>query len=312
MNTPLDIVVIALGVQGLRMLDRIAEHGGLRVAAAWDPDAARIAAARERHPSLAIAASSGELLETAGVRGAYIASPPASHMEHARRAFDAGLAVFCEKPLAVDFEEARRVIERIEREGLKAAVNFSLASSPGLAAIETAVREKRLGEIRRVEIQCAFKEWPRPWQSAAGAWLAQRGEGGFTREVLSHFVFVLQRVFGKATVVHARTTYPADGVGAETALEAQLRVQGIPVDVEGRVGGEAADANRFALIGDQGTLELANWLSLPQAPARAPYLRQLDQLAAFIGGRSHALPGFAEALAVQETIEAMLGGANAA
>jgi len=35
---------------------------------------------------------------------------------------------------------------------------------------------------------------------------------------------------------------------------------------------------------------------------------QLDQWVALIEGRAHSLPGFAEALAVQETIETLLAG----
>jgi hypothetical protein len=37
-------------------------------------------------------------------------------------------------------------------------------------------------------------------------------------------------------------------------------------------------------------------------------VRQLDQLVAMVEGQSHKLPSFAEALAVQRTIEALLQG----
>jgi hypothetical protein len=72
------------------------------------------------------------------------------------------------------------------------------------------------------------------------------------------------------------------------------------------VGGDAADFNRFAIVRERGTVEFREWLSTPARGARPPYLLQLDQLAAFIEGKAHTLPGFQEALAVQETIEGML------
>lgn len=302
--------IIGLGVQGRRMLARLAEHDRLRAVAGWDPQPASL---RGTGSDLPLARSPDELLLTAGVQCVYIASPPASHLEHAHRAFDAGLPVFCEKPLAVDFAEARLAISRIEREKLHAAVNFSLAASPGLAAVEAAAAGKELGALREVRIGCAFREWPRPWQAAAGRWLAGRDEGGFTREVLSHFVFVLQRVLGKAEVVASSVTYPDDGVGSERKLSARLLARGVPVSIEGEIGGEAADDNRFELVFEGGTAEFREWLSSrrgapPLAPpgGRPPYLGQLDQLADFVEGRPHALPGFAEALAVQQTIEALL------
>ena len=109
--------------------------------------------------------------------------------------------------------------------------------------------------------------------------------------------------------------HPQDGNASEDGLSAQLRAGGVAVKVEGNVGGEAADFNRFALVGDQRTIEFTEWLAKRDgqplaASGRPGYLRHLDQLAAFIEGRPHVLPGFAEALAVQETIEAMLRGTS--
>jgi predicted dehydrogenase len=299
------------------MLARLAEHEGVRAVGAWDPSPASIAAIGAS--GLRIAASAEELIGMAGIDCVYVASPPDSHLEHANRAFDAGLPVFCEKPLAVDFEAARRTIARIEKEGLRGAVNFSLASSAGLAAVQAAIAQDGIGRLQGIEIEVAFARWPRPWQSGAGRWLAERREGGFTREVLSHFIFVLQRVLGQAAVEKSAVAYPKDGAGSETGLSAELRAGGVAVRVSGSVGGGADDFNRFALVGERGTIEFREWLASRRGPgstafessqpgARPGYLRQLDQLAAFVEGKPHVLPGFAEALAVQETIEAMLSG----
>lgn len=308
----LGLGILGLGVQGRRMLARLAEHDRLQAVAAWDPEPARCKAA-----GIAVAQSPEDLMRTRGVDCVYIASPPAVHMAQANLAFDAGKPVLCEKPLSVDFEEARQTIARIERERQRAAVNFSLAASTGMAAVQSALEQDELGKLRAVEIEVWFKQWPRPWQAEAGAWLSERTEGGFTREVLSHFVFALQRALGKAVVEKAVAAYPQDGVGAETGLSAELRVGSIPVKVSGHVGSDEADYNRFALVGERATIEFFEWLAARRssqsaeleraAPdARPGYLRQLDHLAAFIEGRAHLLPDFAEALAVQETIEAML------
>ena len=181
-----------------------------------------------------------------------------------------------------------------------------------------------LGALQQVEIDVAFAAWPRPWQAAAGAWLSQRAEGGFTREVLSHFVFVLQRVLGPATVQASQVEHPADARGAETSLLATLSAGGVPVRVHGRIDAAlpVAERNRMRWQGRRGAIELRDWFGLFQQDADAAWTAvgdaaqmraegqaaQLDQWLAMLEGRAHGLPGYAEALAVQQTIEALLAG----
>ena len=133
-------------------------------------------------------------------------------------AFDAGLAVLCEKPLTVDFEAARRSIERIEREGRRAAVNFSLASSPGLQALQQAFGARGAGHWAR----CS--RWRSNWPSPPGRGPGRRRpapgcrsapKAASAREVLSHFIFVLQRVLG-----------PASGAGSSVSLSGRRRGRG--------------------------------------------------------------------------------------
>jgi len=308
------------------MLARMTEHPRVRAIVAWDPNPLVVTEVQQRYPGLRIAATAADVIAAPGLAGLYIASPPANHLAYANQGFDAGLAVFCEKPLTVDFAAGRKAVARIEAERRRAAVNFSLASSPGLSAMQAAVSDGAIGEPQRVEIELAFDQWPRSWQSAAGRWLAERAEGGFSREVLSHFVFVLQRALGRATVEESRPDYPADGVSAERALTARLKAGGVPVTVVAQVSGSYPDFNRMTLVGSAGALELHDWFGLrrrrghgdgdgdwvaegtPQSNRQVGQAAQLEQLAAMIDGREHTLPSFAEALAVQETIEAILVG----
>ena len=326
MIEPINVGIIGLGVMGQRMLARLNDHSQLRATHVWDADPQTVARTMATYPHLIPAANAEALIATSGLASLYIATPPAPHMALSNLAFDAKLAVFCEKPLTVDVNSARQTIERIEREGHRAAVNFSLASSPGLAALHGAWQARPagfLGEPQAVSIEVAFASWPRPWQAAAGAWLSERTEGGFTREVFSHFVFVLQRVLGRAVVRSSSPVYPSDGHGAETALSAVLEASGIPITVQARVGGEVDDFNRLTLRGDAGEIELREWFGVYRRREGATWttldnptelrargqVDQLTQWVALVEGRPHSLPDFAEALAVQVTIEALLAGA---
>lgn len=324
MSEPLNIGVIGLGVMGQRMLARLGLHRRLRATAVWDANPAAVLQTVKTWPHLKVAADAAELIATPGLHGLYIATPPGPHMALSELAFDAGLAVFCEKPLTVDFAAADRAITRIGAQRHRAAVNFALASSAGLALLQTsfgAASHLPLGALREVELELGFAAWPRPWQAGAGAWLAERAEGGFTREVLSHFIFVLQRVLGPAVVAASEVQYPNDGRGAETALRAELRAAGVPIRISACVGADLpADLNRMVWRSGDAEIELTEWfghieqrrgeqrrpLGDPAALRQSGQADQLDQWAALIDGRSHALPGYAEALAVQQTIEALL------
>lgn len=321
----LNIAVVGLGVMGLRMLERVRVHPRLQVVMVWDTNPDLRARVLQMHPELATADDVEQVIGSPGLHGLYIATPPAAHMRLSAAAFDAGLSVFCEKPLTVHFAAANTLIRRVADENHRAAVNFSLAASKGLACLQQHFGKggaRPLGDLRQVRIELAFAVWPRPWQMAAGPWLSERSEGGFAREVLSHFIFVLQRVLGPAAVWNGHVHYPADGHGAETALQAELRIDEVVVQVSGKVDPAVAvpDRNRMVWVADGGRITLRDWFGVTSRPGGGPeqwlvetdaaravgQVDQLNQWAAMMDGLPHLLPAFDEALAVQRTIEAIL------
>jgi predicted dehydrogenase len=315
------IGVIGLGVMGERMLRNMAEHPAFAVAAAWDPDPSTAEKLKQVQPDARFADSAEALAADPEITCIYIASPPASHLAYANLAFDRGKAVFCEKPLATDIEEARRTAARAERERRSAAINFPFASAPAVRAIAAGLKTGELGPVERVDIEVAFAHWPRAWQETA-RWLGSRKEGGFVREVVSHFLFLTARLFGPLIIRENHIDYPAGGVAAETAVTAQLVAGKVPVTLKGRVGGDIPDHNRWVLAGRQGAFELHDWYSLKRringswldvdfgegSVRKIAYRAQLDSLDAMLSGRPHSLPGFREGLAVQECVEALLRG----
>lgn len=320
-----NIGVIGLGVMGQRMLQRIEAQPRLNTALVWDADPTAVARTLALYPGLKAATGANQLIASPGLHSLYIATPPAAHMALSNAGFDAGLAVLCEKPLTVDFDAARSTIRRIGVQQQRAAVNYVLATSAGLDVLQDtfgAASARPLGALREVELRLEFAAWPRPWQVPAGAWLSQREEGGFAREVLSHFMFVLQRVLGPARVQSSSVAYPHDGRSAETALQAELLAGAVPVRVSGRVDSAVAvaDRNRMRWSGQDGAIILSDWYGLARqregaqveslgaadALRAAGQVAQMAQWIDLIEGRDHRLAGFDEALAVQETIEAIL------
>ncbi len=313
------MAVIGLGVVGRRMLEQAQVSRGVRIVSAWDLSAGVRQAAVADFPGLPMAQSAADAIERLDVDVVYVAVPPLAHATYVRAAVAAGKAVFCEKPLGVDLADSRALVEEVARSGVAQAVNFVFASSAAVDALARAVRDPAFG-LRAVEIRTHFQVWPRAWQAGA-AWLQRSDQGGFTREVLSHFIYLLHRVLGPMKHHGACASGPSPEL-AETALVASLSSAGVPVSIVGAVGGQPPDLIEARFIGATQTLRLSDWYRLeafgPQCPAgevvpglpddprQATYQRQLDQLNAMLNGEPHSLPSFADALAVQTHIETLL------
>lgn len=318
--------LIGLGVMGLRMVERINAHPGFSVAAGCDPSPAAREAARAASPSISLTADLREAVERDDVHVVYVATPPALHPEAVHLALDRGKALFCEKPLTADLEAGRRIAERVAAEGARAAVNFSLAASPAFRALQDEVAHGAVGRPQRIALSCAFREWPRPWQRAAAPWLSLRADGGFVREVVSHFLFAALRVGGPLAVRSARAAFPADGRSCETDAEAELTAGGLPFRISGGVGRtDADDSNLFVVEGDAGAVRIRDWAQCDRRADDGAWetlslgtveevrwrgaLAQLDELHAMMDGRPHRLATVAEAWEVQRAAEAILAGA---
>lgn len=318
---PVGVGVIGLGVIGRRMLEQASLQPQLRIVGAWDRDpAARERCARD-FPAVTIAPGPQALLDAPGVDIAYVGTPPGSHREYALMAADRGLRLFCEKPLTARLEEARLLVDELAARGTPNAVNFVFAAAPAASWLVQRLRDGAIGEPTGADIRLFFGRWPRDWQAGA-TWLRERAEGGFVREVLSHFVYLLLRAFGDCRLLGASVAWPAQATLCERAASVLLRCGDVPVTVTAAAGGTGPDEVLFTLRGSRGALRLADWYRasesdgtqwrdapvVPGDARQAAYQAQLIELLRFARGEPHGLPDAAEALRVQTIIEAILAG----
>jgi predicted dehydrogenase len=120
-------------------------------AAFADADAALAAGIARQHG--ARAGTDLRALLDADLDGVVIATPSGLHEAQARAALGAGLAVFCQKPLATDGAGAARVIEAAAAADRLLGVDFSYREVEGMRALRERVRTGELGEIFSVELR---------------------------------------------------------------------------------------------------------------------------------------------------------------
>ncbi len=313
---------IGYGIMGERLLRAALNHDPavLTVAGLWDPSAAamqRLAGDLPQVPRLESAAAA-----IAACDCLYIASPPASHLGYARAAFAQAKAVFCEKPLAVDVADAEAFVAEAAKRNGRGGINFPFASSFAVDQLRQWMQQGVTGPVERIEIEIGFAAWPRPWQVDAASWLDARPQGGFTREVGSHFLFLARRLFGPLRLHTHSVSYPEDGK-SERTIAATLHAGDLPVTLKGGVGStEKPDHNIFEIVGPQGRIRLRDWSiaerlvdgdwreapdALPNEKMRPLVLRrQLDKVAALTHGTPQDLATLTEAAEVQRVVETIL------
>lgn len=322
-NETIRFGTIGFGIMGERLLSAALtyDEDQLTVAGAWDPAVdARVRLQRD-YPQATAFDEIGEIFEACDC--VHVASPPGFHLQQLEAAVDAGLAVLCEKPLAVNVEEARATLSRLEAKNARAGVNFPFTSSFAVDQLGAWREEGAVGDLQSLDIEIAFAAWPRPWQEDAVSWLSKRMEGGFTREVVSHFLFLTMRQIGPIILQSHSADYPS-GDACETSISATLQAGGIPVSLSARVGGtDKPDHNLWTLKGTKGSIRLRDWavaerLGADGQWAEAPgsrsneemrplvLKRQLDKVVAMARGEPHTLATLLEAFQVQELVETIL------
>jgi predicted dehydrogenase len=311
--------VIGLGIMGRRMIANFMRHPQFTLSGVWDPAAAAQDATAEEFPEVTLAPDAGSLIADRETDLVYIACPPQWHKEYALAAIDAGKPIYCEKPLGTDIGDSEDLVARLEAAAAPNVVNFVQASCEALELTQAALASGAIGEVVGVDIVVQYQQWPRAWQVAAD-WLRFRDQGGYTREVISHFVFVTERLLGPAKLVWTRPTYPGDATLCETHMQARLDCGGVPVSVFGSAGGIGPDRQEVTIWGGKQSHRISDFYFLgvtggdawtsglpPDADPRVTTLqRQLDNVAKWLGGEAHTLPSARDALSVQKIVEAML------
>lgn len=321
MSAQRKIGIIGLGIMGRRLLGAIQRHPAFALGPLWDPAEVACARTRDLAPDAAIVESAATVIAESEV--VYLACPPVPRKDYALQAAAAGKPVLLEKPLGIDQAASRDLMERLGAAGVPSAVNFTQAASPALAEIRRALQAGEMGELVGIDILINYAAWPRAWQMEAD-WLRLRAEGGFTREVISHFLFLSARLAGPLRPIWSRPSFPGQEL-AETHLLARLEsADGAVVSVLGTVGGTLPDRQEVTVKGSQRSYRIVDFYGLeasdggpftaarvPDGDAREEALHaQLSELAKCVAGQPHALASIEDAFAVQQWIEALLVGVD--
>lgn len=103
-----------------------------------------------------------EVLGDASVDLVYVATHHPSHREWAVAAADAGKHLLCEKPLAVTYADAERIVEAARRNDVFLLEAFAYRCHPQTFRLVDLLREGAIGEVRMIDAVFGYDAGPEP------------------------------------------------------------------------------------------------------------------------------------------------------
>ena len=246
--------MIRLGISGC---GAVAQHyyapalamlrGEAELAAAFDPDqqACRgFAGAFGAQP-----AGSFDGLLSAGLDVLIVASPPGHHSDQACAALGAGIAVLCEKPMALTLNAGERMAEAARSSGRPLAIGMVRRLLPQPRLIRALLGRQLLGELKSLAI---FEGGPFRWPVASQSYFDAAQGGGILEDLGIHVLDLLRWWLGEPTAV----AFADDAMGG-TAANCRIELEFGSVRVAARLSRDWHRPNVYRFTGDTGELEWA-------------------------------------------------------
>jgi predicted dehydrogenase len=227
-----------------------------------------------------------DMLEQSGLELIIIAVPHYDHPAIAMDAFERGIHVMCEKPIAVHLNDANRMLAAYEAAkqhtpNLQFAIMFQERTSPFYSKLKEIVSSGELGALTRVT--WIHTQWFRSQAYYdSGGWRATwAGEGGgILTNQCPHTLDTYQWLFG----IPARISGHAH-IGKYHDIEVEDEVTAYFEHNNGMIGhlivttAELPGTNRLEVVGDQGKLIMESGkISLYRYPqAMQAFTRETEQ-----------------------------------
>ena len=206
------------------------------------------------------AADREEDVYAAGLDAVYVASPVDCHRRQVEQAAAAGLHVLCEKPLALNVDDARSMVEACEDAGVLLGVGFMMRHHPHHQRAAALVQSDAIGVPVYARAQLSY--WYPP---LAGAWrqMPERGGGGAMPDLASHCIDLLEYILG--ATVHSVFCHKAQRVHSYSVEDTIVILLEFSTGVVATVDclfstPDAGVRNRLELYGSQGSLLAENTL----------------------------------------------------
>ncbi|RUL88928.1 Gfo/Idh/MocA family protein [Tautonia sociabilis] len=266
--------------------------------ASRNPDRAREAAARLGIPGAV--AGFDELVASSNVDIVYIATPSHLHREHMLLALGAGKPVLCEKPFALDADQAREVADRARARKVFCMEAMWTRFLPATRRLVDILDTGQIGEPRLLSAQIGY---PYVFEEGSRLWDPQAGGGALLDlgvYLVSFALTLLGPVEEVAGLAIARGQGGVDENVAVSLLHARGRLSSLAVSLSG------ATANEAVIAGSLGRLRVHEPVFRPERLSIRP-ASPIRPGAGGGGGRLAGLKGIPMVRSLARRVEPIVG-----
>jgi predicted dehydrogenase len=194
------------------------------------------------------------LLDDPSIDLVYVALPPSEHARWTIAALAAGKHVLCEKPIAMNADEAQAMVDAASSAGLRFIEAFHDRYHPLSAHIDEVVASGRLGTIRRLRADFSAENL---FDAKSIRHVPELG-GGALMDLGCYPVHWVRALTGEEPVVESASGTP-NPLGTDLSIVAELLfASGITATVTASMEAGLSLSNYLVVEGDQGTLEVNN------------------------------------------------------
>ena len=201
MEHTMNFAVVGAGGFARFAVQQFVKRPNVRLVAVFDNDAKAIAQLQSEHPQVKAHASLEQLLADPAIALVYIASPPALHHEQSLAALRAGKHVICEKPAAIELNQAEELRDVAQANGLLFVVNLMQRYNPLFSAVKQLIDQQLLGSF----VHGYFENYASDEFLAPEHWFWDESQsGGIFIEHGVHFFDMFEGWLGAGQVVAAQ------------------------------------------------------------------------------------------------------------
>ncbi len=174
---------------------------GSALVAVMRRDAEKAADFAKRHGVKRFYTSKEELLGDPDVNAVYIATPPYLHKEYAIKALRSGKPVYVEKPMEMNYDECKEMIQAANESGQKLFVAYYRRALPYFIKVKELIDSGTIGKPVAVDIKQFRAPFASDFECDTHTWRIKTdiAGGGYFYDLAPHTIDILDFLLGKIT-----------------------------------------------------------------------------------------------------------------